>query len=138
MMKVVIDTNVIISALNFDGKPKKILQLANEGAFKIFISPFILEEISNVLIKKFLWSNERVEEAIILIKEITSLVQPTIRLSLIKEKDSDNRILECAIAAKAHFLISGDTKHILPLKKINEIIILKPADFLSIIFPHET
>ena len=132
MINVVIDTNVIVSAVNFGGKPNRILQLANEGAFKFFISPFILEEITNVLKKKFNWTEIKAENAIEMIKEISTSVQPTKSLSIIKKKDSDNRILECAIAAKAHFLISGDTKHILPLKKINEIIIVNPADFLSI------
>jgi len=131
MIKVVIDTNVIISALNFGGKPDKILQLANEGKFKFFISPFILEEVSSVLIKQFNWSEIKVKSAIEMIKEISTIGQPTKKLSVIKEKDSDNRILECAIAAKAHFLITGDTKHILPLKTINGIIILNPSEFLS-------
>lgn len=49
MMNVVIDTNVIVSALNFGGKPNKILQMANEGVFKFFISLFIIQELTNVL-----------------------------------------------------------------------------------------
>ena len=68
-----------------------------------------------------------------MIKEISTLVEPTKQLSIIKEKDSDNRILECAFAANVTFLISGDKKHIIPLKRINGIIIINPSEFLSII-----
>lgn len=133
MIKVVIDTNVIVSALNFGGKPNEVLQLANTGAIKLFISPFILEEVSNVLIKQFQWSESNVNKAIKMIKEIATFVEPTKQLSIIKEKDSDNRILECAFAANVNFLISGDKKHIIPLKRINGIIIINPSEFLSII-----
>ena len=104
MIKVVIDTNVIVSALNFGGKPNEVLQLANTGAIKLFISPFILEEVSNVLIKQFQWSEKKVNKAIKMIKEIATFVEPTKQLSIIKEKDSDNRILECALAANANLL----------------------------------
>ncbi len=114
MINVVIDTNVIISALNFGGKPKEILYLANKKVFKFFISPFIIEEVTHVLIKQFNWHEDKVKRAIQMIKEIASIVQPSKQLSFIKEKDSDNRILECALAANAHFLVTGDTKHILP------------------------
>ncbi len=54
--------------------------------------------------------------------------------SIIKAKDSDNRILECAVSGKADFLVSGDTKHITPLKQYMDITILKPAEFLVIKF----
>ncbi|MGA1796604.1 MAG: putative toxin-antitoxin system toxin component, PIN family [bacterium] len=133
MIRVVIDTNVIVSALNFGGKPNEVLQLANKGLIKLFISPFILEEVSNVLIKQFQWSESKANNTIKMIKEISTLVEPTKQLSIIKEKNSDNRILECAFAANANFLISGDKKHIIPLKRINGIIIINPSEFLSII-----
>ena len=72
-----------------------------------------------------------------MIQEIATLIQPTQKISVIKLKDSDNRILECALAAKAHFLVTGDTQHILPLKKVNGIIILSPSEFLSVMLSNE-
>jgi len=48
------------------------------------------------------------------------VVEPHQRIALIKEKDSDNCILECAVAGEADFLVSGDTKHIVPLKVFRE------------------
>jgi len=131
MIRVVVDTNVIISALIFGGKPAKILHLANEGAFDLLISPFILNEMFKVLTKQFGWAEGSAEKAVKAIKEIANFIEPTERLSIIKGKESDNRILECAVFGKADFIVTGDTKHILPLKEYQGIRILKPAEFLE-------
>lgn len=71
------------------------------------------------------------------IGNFTRLVKPKVQISLIKEKDSDNRILECALEAKADYIISGDTKHLQPLKKFQGIPILSPARFLATISREE-
>lgn len=134
MVKVVLDTNVIVSALHFGGNPDKILSLANEGVIELLISPFILDEVVKVLQRQFDWGDEKIEITLGAIKEITTLVHPTSKLSVIKEKDSDNRVLECAISGGAAFVVSGDTKHILPIKKYQGIRILKPAEFLALEF----
>jgi putative PIN family toxin of toxin-antitoxin system len=134
MHKVVLDTNVIVSALLFGGNPDKILNLANERVIRLIISPFILDETANVLNHRFNWSEEKIHEVLSSIQEIAAVVQPTIKLSIIKEKDSDNRILECAVSGKADFIISGDNKHILPLKEYQGIKILSPAEFLALGF----
>jgi putative PIN family toxin of toxin-antitoxin system len=134
MFKVVLDTNVIISALLFGGNPDKILNLANEGVIKLIISPFILEETAMVLQQRFNWLEGEIQAVLAAIQEIAVVVQPKIKLSIIKEKDPDNRILECAISGKADFIVSGDTKHILPLKEYQGIRILSPAEFLALKF----
>ncbi len=134
MLKVVLDTNVIISALLFGGNPDKILNLANEGVIKLIISPFILDETTNVLMRLFNWVEGEIQAVLTAIQEIAVVVQPQVKLSIIKEKDSDNRILECAVSGKADFIVSGDTKHILPLKEYQGIKILSPAEFLALGF----
>lgn len=130
--RVVIDTNVFISGLNFAGNEQEILNLMRKGAFKTFISPFILGEIKEVLLQKFDWSKKRTGQALFLVKGKTILVEPTRGVGVIKANDADNRILECALEAKAHFLISGDKKHILPLKKFKGTKILSASRFLEI------
>lgn len=132
MLKVVLDTNVIVSALHFGGKPDKVLSLANEGAIELLISPFILDEVARVLRRQFQWAKPETKDALAAIQEIATLIQPTHRLSIIKEKDSDNRILECAVSGRANFIVSGDTKHILPLKEHEGVKILSPAKFLAL------
>lgn len=134
MIKVVLDTNVIVSALHFGGNPDKVLSLANEGVIELLISPFILDEVSEVLRRQFGWDNKEIKNALAAIKEIATLIQPAHKISIIKEKDSDNCILECAVSGRADFIVSGDTKHILPLKEYLGIKILKPAEFLKLKF----
>ena len=52
------------------------------------------------------------------------------RLAVITAKESDNRILECAVAGQAAFIVTGDRKHLLPLGEYSGIRIVSPADFV--------
>jgi len=130
MIKIVLDTNILISAILFGGNPRKILSLIIDNKIQGFISPFIIFELKEVLRKKFNFPLEILEELEELIKEKFIIVYPKKTINLIKEVLADNRILECAVEAKADFLISGDTKHILKLKKINKTKIVSVNDFL--------
>ncbi len=129
-LKVVIDTNVFVSGLNFAGRPSEVLELLMKGEIEVFISPFILAELERILRERFEWKAEQLHRVLNRIRAETIFVQPKIRLSAIKEKDDDNRILECAVEAKVEYLISGDRKHLLPLKEYQGIKILSPTEFL--------
>ena len=58
-MRVVLDTNVIVSGLNFPGNERLVLELALRGRFELCLPPFILGEIAGVLGPKFGWDDER-------------------------------------------------------------------------------
>ena len=133
--RVVIDTNVIVSGLTFKGQPREVLDLAWKGEIEVYISPFILKELTGTLKKDFGWSNEQIKDTIQRIKAKTISIRPRIKVSVVKEKDDDNRILECAIEGDVRYLISGDKKHLLPLKEYQGIKILSPAQFLML-FTH--
>jgi putative PIN family toxin of toxin-antitoxin system len=132
--RVVIDTNVFISGLNFAGKPGDILELFIKGDIEVFISPFILLEIERILRERFEWGEGNIHRVLNRIKRQTVLVHPKNKVSVVKEKDDDNRILECAIEGKVHYLISGDKKHLLPLKEYQRIKRLSPVEFLELLF----
>ncbi|MGE5446374.1 MAG: putative toxin-antitoxin system toxin component, PIN family [Ignavibacteriales bacterium] len=131
MIRVVADTNVYISALNFGGTADEVLALGRKQEILIFISPSILKEIREVLIRKFRWSTKDAQEAITGIGDFTELVHPKERIDLIKDDEPDNRILECAMEAKANFIITGD-RHIQKLRKFQGILIFSPREFLEI------
>ena len=131
--KVVIDTNVFVSGLTFKGKPRRVLDLIWKGEIEVCVSSFILKELKETLEKDFAWERERIEETIERIKRETLQVQPKTKISVIKEKESDNRILECGVEGKAQYIISGDKRHLLPLKEYQGIKIISPAQFLRII-----
>ncbi len=133
MLKVVVDTNVLVSATLFGGNPEKILDLVEEGKIKILISEKILEEFREVLQEKFGFSLSMAELVASGIREISSLTAPTQRVNVIKEKEADNRVLECAIEGRTQYIVSGDTKHLQSLKEYRGIKILSPAEFLGVI-----
>ena len=130
--KVVIDTNVFVSGLNFKGKPREILDLIWKEEIKVCISLFILRELEKVLEEVFGWDKERIGSTVERIKDKTIEVQPKVKISVIREKNDDNRILECAVEGKAQYIVSGDKHHLLPLKEYQGINILSPAEFLEI------
>jgi len=129
-VRAVADTNVYISALNFGGAPEDVLGLEREGAVQLFISPSILREVEGVLLRKFHWSARNAREAIAAIQEFAQVVRPKATVRVITEDESDNRILECALEARADVVITGD-RHIQRLKTFQGISIVSPREFLE-------
>lgn len=131
-MRVVIDTNVFVSALNFGGPPDEVLSLVWAGDVQLIISPFLLDEITGVLQETFGWSRTHTTQVLQKIKRFAVVVVPSTTLSVIKERSADNRVLECAVDGKARYIISGDKRHLLCLKEYQGIAIISPADFLRL------
>lgn len=131
MIKVVADTNVYISAILFGGNPETIRKLAREGKIEIIVSEIILAEIAGVLKRKFGWLDWQISEVITDIREFTTLITPTKRLSIVKDDEQDNRILECAAEGNAKFIVTGDEHHLLPLEEFEGIRIVSPARFFD-------
>ena len=132
--KAVLDTNVLVSALHFGGNPDLLLRLSRGRTkrFDLFLSPFILNELARILTDKFYWSNLKVEKATQLLVKWGDVVTPSKSISAIPSDETDNRILECAVKAKADFIVSGD-RHLLDLKKYEGIRVVTPAQFLKIL-----
>jgi putative PIN family toxin of toxin-antitoxin system len=132
MIKAVADTNVYISAILFGGKSETVRTLAREGKVELLISEHILVEIAGVLKRKFHWLDWQISEAMKDIRAITTLITPAATLSVIKEDEPDNRVLECAAEGKAGYIVSGDEHHLQSLKEYEGITILSPTQFLKL------
>jgi len=130
--KVVLDTNIIVSAIVFGGKPRQVLSLVYSFQVQGFISRFIITEVLEVLRKKFDFPPVKLRKVEALLLKNFILVEPKKSLSLIRGCLADNRILECAREAKVDYLVSGDKKHLLPLKKVKNFQILTAGRFLSL------
>lgn len=130
MPRIVADTNIYISALNFAGTADEVLALGRAGLIELCISRAILDETQGVLIRKFRWSTPRAHEAMQAIRAFTVLVHPREPVSLVPDDEADNRILECALAAEAEAIVTGD-HHLLQLKRFRGIQITRPRDFLD-------
>lgn len=128
MLRVVLDTNVLVSALYLPAsKPGTIVGLARRHTIQNLVSPAILSEVERVLREKFQWEAAQAREAVRQIENFSEVLDPQERLTVLAD-DPDNRILECAKAGRAHLILTGD-KHLLQLQAYSGIAILKPADF---------
>jgi len=110
MTRVVADTNVYISALVFGGVPQRVLDLIFSRGLLLYISPSIMDEVTGTLVAKFDWTRKDVEMFLPPLWDRCIVIKPTIRLKVSPDPD-DNHILECAAAAEAAFLITGNAKH---------------------------
>ena len=130
MKRVVADTNILVSALQFGGKPKQLLDLAADGQIDLATSEAILAEAARVLGNKFNRTPEWLVEADRQLRVIARIVEPRESLQVIEADPTDDRILECAIAANAEALVSGDT-HLLSLGSFRGVPIQRVAVFLN-------
>jgi len=133
MIKVVFDTNIYLSSILFGGKPKQILSAAHKGKIKLFVSKEILAELRGVLRKKFKYSLGEIEKVEAIILEIAIIIEPKTTVKIIKDEPMDNHILACAQEGKVDFLVSGDKKHLLPLKNFKKTKIVPANQFLEIL-----
>ena len=131
-IRVVIDTNVVISAILFGGIPGEIMPLWKSGRIKPLASKEIIDEYIKVLAyPKFELSEAEINY--ILYNEILpyfDILQIIDSPAIIKVDPSDDKFIHCAKAGKAGVIISGD-QHLLSLKTYQKIKILTPAEFLS-------
>jgi putative PIN family toxin of toxin-antitoxin system len=129
---VVIDTNVVISALLFGGMPGKLIILWKNERIKPLVSREIIDEYLKVLAyPKFKLSEEEINY--ILYQEILPFFEVIVveqRPVIIKADPSDDKFIRCAQSGKAKVIISGD-KHLLALKPHRKIKILSPSQFLE-------
>ena len=130
-MKVVLDTNVIISGLTYHGNERRVLDLAKDGRFEIVLSPVILNEVERVLARKFQRQAQDIAHDVSDLRRIATVIDPAPQADAVPDAHPDNRILDCAAAAEADFLVTGDRRHLLPLGEHRGARILNAADFLD-------
>jgi putative PIN family toxin of toxin-antitoxin system len=137
-MIVVIDTNVIISSLlSLDSPPAEITKRWEADRFEVVISPPLLSELERTLhyprvSKYFKKPQETVTALLKRLRLVATVVEPHHTLDVVTEDPADNRVLECAIAGGASFIVTGDS-HLFKIKEYRGIVILQPAEFLAIV-----
>lgn len=130
-MRVVLDTNVLVSALLFPGgAPEAVFRLALTGEIELVTSSVLLTEFGRVLAEKFGHhpgaASERVKQVI----AVATIVKPHAKVRVIADDPDDDRVLEAALASGASVIVSGD-KHLLRLGTWRGIRILGPVAFLE-------
>ena len=135
MITAVFDTNVYISAIGFDKNPEKLIRLAHHKVFELYTSPEIKSEIASTLTRKFHLSTTQIKDSLLMVDLATEIVFPNEHVRVIKSDPTDNKILECCMACNAEYLVTGDVKHILPLKQFHNTKIVTVSEFLDILEP---
>ena len=134
-MRLIADTNTIVSGLLWQGSPRTILSYARIGLITLFTSPPLLAELDNVLKRdKFL---QRLNAAQVTPQELVTnyaalalVVQARHIEPVILDDPDDDAVLACAITAKADTIISGD-RHLLQLGSYQQINICSASDFIN-------
>jgi putative PIN family toxin of toxin-antitoxin system len=127
---IVLDTNVLVSALLFGGPPREILDMIGAGTVNCSLSPPILDELKDVLQRpKFGFSSQQAVAVVEELSALCTIVSPSERIAIISADPDDDRILECALEARADTIVSGDA-HLLELGRHEGIRIVSPSEFL--------
>ena len=128
-LKLVLDTNVLISSF-WGGNPEKILDLFKKNQVYILSSEDIIVELKEIL-ERVIQNPYKINPFLNFFLKKVIIVKPITTISIIDSDPSDNKFLECALAGKADFIISGDQKHLIPLKTFKNTPIFSPKQFLD-------
>ena len=134
-LRLVIDTNVIVSAaLKPDGLQRTTFLLAITKPARLYVSEPVLEEYADVLSRPELSIRKGLRLQLLqLIKNHGHLVAPSRRIEVTSDPD-DNIFVECADAARADFLVTGNRRHFPAFWKSTKIV--TPREFVSLVAPH--
>ncbi|HUC95954.1 MAG TPA: putative toxin-antitoxin system toxin component, PIN family [Candidatus Saccharimonadia bacterium] len=129
-MRVVLDTNVIISALLFDGSPEHLVLSTLLGSNQLVLSTYIITETTRILESKFSVQPKNFELLQQILGEAEVVYfQPFLN---VLSDEPDNRILETAVKGGTQYLVTGD-KALLELQKYKSILIVTVKKYLEII-----
>lgn len=134
-MRVVLDTNIIVSAWISIGAERAVLNHARRRHFDLVMPQVVVDELREVMPRKFYWSLRQVEHSLRVLLEVGQLVSTPTRLDVIQGEDADNQILACAVEHGANYLVTGDRKHLLPLGEFEGVRILRAPEFLALLKP---
>jgi putative PIN family toxin of toxin-antitoxin system len=129
-LKVVFDTNIFISAFVIPGgKAETAYSIALRRDFTLYSSVAILTETAQKLREKFGWQQDKITSLLKAIAKVARVIKTEPHLHLLAD-EPDNRVLECAEAVGADFIVTGD-KHLLFLKHFQNSDVVRLSDFLK-------
>jgi putative PIN family toxin of toxin-antitoxin system len=129
-LKVVFDTNIYVSALILPGsRADSALMRIAEGTDRLIISKAIVDELLDVLSRKFAKDANELARVAVFLAELAEVVRPRGRIGVLQD-EADNRILECARTGGAHVIVTGD-KAMLRLRQFGQIRIISLQQYLE-------
>ena len=137
----VLDTNVVIAALLWNGPPSSLLTRATERQDLVLVtSPTLLAELTDILALPKFWNRladaaTSVEELVVAYRDATVLVTPREVPRVVADDVDDDHVIAAAVAARAHCIVTGDRTHLLPLGAHGAIAIISPRQCLVLLGP---
>lgn len=129
MIRVVPDTNIILSAIFWKGNSYEVIRRGLMGEYRLISSPEIIEEVRKKLEFKFGFPEERIEQQTQILLHYFEIIDPNRKVDVVRDKN-DNKIVACAADAQAQFIVTGD-KDLLILKNFESVQVITPRQFLS-------
>ncbi len=129
-LSVCLDANVIISAIGFGGIPLRILEMALSRRFHLVLGPNIIDEARKNLVSKLGVEKKEVNAVLHDLVSVASMFVPT-GIDQYIEHEKDNLVIELVVKAECDVLVTGDKKHLLPLKQVKRTVIESPSNFLK-------
>ena len=131
--RIILDTNILISALGWKGNPRIIFDRVIAGEFELILSYKQLNELLRVLnYPKFKFTDEQKDRFLSILLEVATLIKTESEVDVIKEDPSDNIILESANEMKIDYIVSGND-HLLNVKEFKGAKIVTAKEFLNIV-----
>lgn len=131
-MRIVFDTNVMLSAIHFSGSVSQKFAQAASAKHELYSSAQIIDEFEEVARRDFNYSDNEVATVRIAISTLFKTVFPTEKLKVVIEDPDDDKVLECAVACAASLIVSYDG-HLLKLKEFNGINIVRPEEAFALL-----
>lgn len=132
-MRIVADTNAIISGALWDGAPCDALLLAIRGDIELFTSHRVLAEARKILSdskERFHFSQQEIDDVISGVLTFAQIIEPTEIVRICRDP-KDDHVIACALASKADYIVTYDND-LLVLNEYNGIKIMKPEEFLVV------
>jgi uncharacterized protein len=128
----VFDTNILFSATGWKGSPFHCVELARRGTIEGVTCRELLGELANKLESKLSFTSEQAVDTVADLLTFLRVVSISGNLKVIAADPDDDKVLECAVAAGASHIVTGDRRHLLPLGSFGGIPIVTATDFLVI------
>lgn len=133
MRRIVMDTNTLVSAIGWGGPPHRLLRACILGRLRLYLSPAIVEELTEVLSRpklRVVAAHPDLPAVLSWLCDPARLVIPGVTLDVVREDQDDNRVIECAVESGAEAVVTGD-EHLLRLGAYEGIAFLSPHEACS-------
>ena len=138
-VRVVADTNTVVSGLLWHGPPRQVLDAARAGTLQLYTTAVLLAELDEVLqrpkfAQRLTLAGVTTHALVLGYAALARLIEPAVIVPVVEEDPDDDAVLACAVAAQAEAIVSGDS-HLLDLKEYEKIPVVTAAQLVAQIAP---